>query len=355
MSKKEKPKKKTPVAAPEPKPEKAKAGKAAASKKEKAEKASAPEDPEVYVKTVKLEAVEKPSKSAKTAKKEKAKPEKKEKAEKADKKDSKKDAKKKKKDETLAADFFAPSDDASEPTKTEPGTEEAAAEAAKDAEDAAVAEVADEKAKAEQRANWKATLEALVFAATEPLSVRELARVADCKMAVAKELLSEIKTAYDTENRAWELLEIAGGFRLMTRPKYHPQVQKLNMQRMQRKLTQAALETLALIAYSKNPVSRPEIEQIRGVDSAPIVKQLLERRLIQITGRGTGLGQPLLYGVSEDFLKHFGLKSAEELPQPGDFKSLSSTQAVQPITTPVEPVAPVSDNGGGESGASSAQ
>ena len=281
----------------------------------------------------------------------KAKLEKKEKAE-------KKDGKKKKKDETLAADFFAPSDDASQPTVPEPGSEEAAAEAAKESDEAAVAEAADEKAKAEQRANWKATLEALVFAATEPLSLRELACVAECKMAVARELLNEVKAAYDAENRPWELLEIAGGFRLMTRPRYHPQVQKLNMQRMQRKLTQAALETLALIAYSKNPVSRPEIEQIRGVDSAPIVKQLLERRLIQITGRGTGLGQPLLYGISEDFLKHFGLKSAEELPQPGDFKSLSSAQVAQSeATTPVEPVAPVveSSGGNGESGASSAQ
>ena len=254
---------------------------------------------------------------------------------------------KKQEPETLAADFFAPGDNAAEATPSEESAEEVvASETAEDAGDSEPLKLTespnaetvqpdpaqDEHARAEQRVLLKATIEALLFSAPEPLSIRDIGRTAECKMALAKEILGEIKASYAAENRAWELMEVAGGFRLMTRPQFHPAIQRLNAQRQQRKLTQAALETLALIAYSKAPVSRPEIEQIRGVDSAPVVKQLLERRLIQITGRGTSLGQPLLYGVSEDFLKHFGLKSAEELPQPGDFKSGSGGASAIEIT-----------------------
>ena len=165
------------------------------------------------------------------------------------------------------------------------------------------------------------TIEALLFAAEESVTPRELARAAGCKTAEMRTLLDALKERYETEQRPWELAEVAGGFRLVTRPEFHPAIQKLKQQRQMRKLTQAALETLAFIAYSKEPVGRSEIEGVRGVDSGPVLRQLLERKLISITGRGTGLGQPLLYTVSTDFLEHFGLRTVQDLPQPGEFKS----------------------------------
>jgi segregation and condensation protein B len=165
------------------------------------------------------------------------------------------------------------------------------------------------------------TIEALLFAAEEPLTARELARAAGAKTLTVRKAIKLIREAYEAEPRPWELVEVGGGYRLATRPEFFPAVQKLKTQRAQRKLTQAALETLALIAYSKEPVGRAEIEAVRGVDSGPVLRQLLERRLVRIAGRGPGLGQPLLYAVSSDFLTHFGLNSTQDLPRPGEFKA----------------------------------
>ena len=164
------------------------------------------------------------------------------------------------------------------------------------------------------------TIEALLFAAEEPLTAREIARCAGSDSPTVRKALKLLREKYAQEQRAWDLLEIANGYRLITRAEFHPAIQKLKTQTAQRKLTQAALETLALIAY-RQPIGRAEIESVRGVGAGPVVRQLLEKKLIQITGRGTGLGQPLQYGTTNYFLEHFGLKSIEELPKPGEFKN----------------------------------
>ena len=164
------------------------------------------------------------------------------------------------------------------------------------------------------------TVEALLFAAEEPIAPREIGRASGSDSATVRKVLKELKETYERERRPWDIAEVANGFRLVTRPEFYPAIQRLKTQTAQRKLTQAALETLALIAY-RQPIGRAEIESVRGVGAGPVLRMLLEKKLIQIAGRGTGVGQPLLYGTSAYFLEHFGLRSTQELPKPGEFKN----------------------------------
>ncbi|MBI3828142.1 MAG: SMC-Scp complex subunit ScpB [Planctomycetes bacterium] len=165
------------------------------------------------------------------------------------------------------------------------------------------------------------TIEALLFASEAPLTAREMARAAGARTADVRRALVALKEQIEEQRRPYEVAEVANGVRLVTRAEHHPAIQRLKAARTQRKLTQAGLETLALIAYNKDPIARAEIESVRGVDAGPVLRLLLDRKLIKIAGRGTGLGQPLLYCVSSEFLEHFGLKSAQDLPKPGEFKS----------------------------------
>ncbi len=163
-------------------------------------------------------------------------------------------------------------------------------------------------------------VEALLFAAMEPITVREIARAADSSSAVIRKVLIALKETGDREHRPWELVEVANAYRFVTRPEFHPAIQRLKTQTSQRKLTQAALETLALIAY-RQPIGRAEIESVRGVNAGPVLRLLLDKKLIQISGRGTGVGQPLLYATTDYFLENFGIKNVSELPKPGEFKN----------------------------------
>ena len=163
-------------------------------------------------------------------------------------------------------------------------------------------------------------VEALLFAAMEPISVREIARAADSDSATIRKVLKDLKEMGDRERRPWDLVEVAGAYRFVTRAEFHSAILRLKTQTSQRKLTQAALETLALIAY-RQPIGRAEIESIRGVNAGPVLRLLLEKKLVQISGRGTGIGQPLLYGTTDYFLENFGLKNVNELPKPGEFKN----------------------------------
>jgi len=170
--------------------------------------------------------------------------------------------------------------------------------------------------------DWDAlarTVEALLFAAEEPLQARELGRCSGSDSATIRKLIPKIRERYDAERRPWDILESGTGWRMVTRPEFYPAIQRLKTQTQQRKLTQPGLETLALIAY-RQPISRAEVENVRGVGAGAVLRQLLERKLIKISGRGTGLGQPLLYGTTDYFLEHFGLKSLQDLPKPNEFK-----------------------------------
>lgn len=155
-------------------------------------------------------------------------------------------------------------------------------------------------------------IECLLFVASEPLSVDKLGKITGAEQETVIVLLQELEEMY--RGRGFELIEVAGGWQFATRPElvgiieryYRP---KVNL------LSKAALETLAIIAY-RQPITRAEIEEIRGVKIDGVLATLLEKKLVQDVGRKSGPGRPLLYGTTVQFLNFFGLKSLEALPQP---------------------------------------
>jgi segregation and condensation protein B len=165
----------------------------------------------------------------------------------------------------------------------------------------------------------RAVLEALVFASPQPITAREIARVLQ---GVPREewqrQLDELKADYGGDERGLQVVEIAGGYQITTRPEYNDWVRELLDPRTPTRLSIQALETLAVIAY-KQPVTLPEIIELRGVKSGGVVKTLLEKRLIRIMGRKEVVGRPILYGTTKQFLLHFGLRDLEELPKIEEF------------------------------------
>jgi segregation and condensation protein B len=162
----------------------------------------------------------------------------------------------------------------------------------------------------------KQILEAILFAADQPVSASRLVQVMGKRIdtKALRKMIEELNQEYKTQNRAFEIVEIAGGFQLFTRPEYQKWVAELHKHRRQEKLTPSAVETLAIIAY-KQPILRVSIDDIRGVQSGPMLRGLVERGLIKIVGFQNVPGHPRLYGTSRLFLDHFGLKSLRELPQ----------------------------------------
>jgi segregation and condensation protein B len=164
-----------------------------------------------------------------------------------------------------------------------------------------------------ERDEQKRIVEALVLAAGEPLAPARIAQaVPGLSAARARELALELRAEYDRDERGFELVEVAGGFQLRTRPELGEFVQRLEDERPAR-LSRAALETLSVVAY-RQPVTRAEIEQVRGVDCGPVLRSLLERHLLRIAGHRDVPGRPMLYGTTRRFLEVFGLPSLEELP-----------------------------------------
>ncbi|HET9326480.1 MAG TPA: SMC-Scp complex subunit ScpB [Candidatus Eisenbacteria bacterium] len=169
--------------------------------------------------------------------------------------------------------------------------------------------------------NLKAALEALLFSSDEPLSLSLLAESLDAASEdVARELL-ELDADYRVRGAGVELREIAGGHLLVTAPEHAEWVGRLLRGRKRVRLSRAALETMAIVAY-KQPVTKAEVEAIRGVDSSAVLATLLERNLITIRGRSKVVGRPLLYGSTSEFLDYFGLKDLTELPRPEELRAL---------------------------------
>jgi segregation and condensation protein B len=180
----------------------------------------------------------------------------------------------------------------------------------------------------------KRALEAMLFAAPEPVPVRALAEVLGATVHDVREAAEELRDDYVETGRAFRLEDVAGGLVLLTVPAYDPWVRRLHQRTKDARLSGAALETLAVIAY-KQPITKPDLENIRGVQCAPILKTLLDRGLVQVVGRDESLGRPLLYGTSRRFLESFGLPSLRELPQP---------DAVMPRDVPPPPVVPSAES-----------
>jgi segregation and condensation protein B len=209
----------------------------------------------------------------------------------------------------------APWDEA--PTVDMTGDDLAAKEAAAAAEANDEAEI--EAAREISRAHLQGLLEALIFASDKPMRDREIARLASAPVKQVRELLAELKTTY--AKRGIVLDEIAGGWLFRTSAQFAPFVRELSAEKPVR-LTRAQVETLAIAAY-RQPVTRPEIDDIRGVDSGATLKLLLERDLVRIMGKKDEPGRPLLYGTTTQFLEFFGLKSLKDLPTLKEFTELS--------------------------------
>lgn len=161
-------------------------------------------------------------------------------------------------------------------------------------------------------------VEALLFASETPLTAADLARASEeLDEEKVEHLISELRLEYDREARAFGIYDIAGGYQLLTRPEYAPVLERFDTVPAPSRLSAPALETLAIIAY-RQPVGRAEVEEIRGVGAGGVLKTLQERDLIEVVGRGEGLGRPLLYGTTRHFLEHFGFRSLDELPRPED-------------------------------------
>jgi len=164
-------------------------------------------------------------------------------------------------------------------------------------------------------------VEALIFVADEPLSVKTLAEVLEEDKETVQAAIEELAREYDGRESGLQIREIAGGWQLATRTEFHEEVRRFLKTRPSAKLSLAALETLAVIAY-KQPATVPEILEIRGVQSASAIKTLLDKRLIVAKGRKETVGRPMQYGTSKDFLIQFGLKDLSELPSIEDFEDL---------------------------------
>jgi segregation and condensation protein B len=158
-------------------------------------------------------------------------------------------------------------------------------------------------------------VEALLFASDVPLEPERIREVLDLENgAAARELAAELMARYEAEPRGLSIVEVGGGYRMVTRPELAPWLVRLARARSRVRLSRPALESLAIIAY-KQPVSKPELDAVRGVNSDAVIENLLERRLIRIAGRKEAPGRPFLYETTREFMVAFGLRDLSDLPK----------------------------------------
>ncbi len=164
----------------------------------------------------------------------------------------------------------------------------------------------------------KSAIEAILFAWSDPLSAKDLSNVLDIEIKEVKQILKEMIDEFNYEHRGIQIIQMNNHYQMSTRPEHYEYLKKLFIPKQNRSLTQAALETLAIITY-KQPITKTEVEQIRGVKCDRAVKTLLEKDLIEEKGRLEKTGRPILYGTTINFLKVFNIKSLQELPDIEDF------------------------------------
>jgi segregation and condensation protein B len=191
---------------------------------------------------------------------------------------------------------------------------------------------ANAQAQTLQRQELAAVLEALLFVSAEPVPLARLASViGTVSKAEVEQALKILQQQLEQEGRGIQLVKLAGGYRLVTKPDYAPWLKRLDKAKAAQKLSRSALESLAIIAY-KQPLVRAEIEEIRGVETSGVIRTLLERKLVRIVGRKEVPGRPIMYGTTKFFLEHFGLQDLTQLPPLREFKELGEAeQALLPI------------------------
>jgi segregation and condensation protein B len=173
-----------------------------------------------------------------------------------------------------------------------------------------------------------AVIEALIFASPEPIEGEKLIEIigeGDEQLLLDREailgFIEKLNDRYEENGLSFMISETGGGFTFVTRPKYHRWLSVYQHQNAYRRLSQSAIETLAIVAY-RQPITKPEVDQIRGVDSGYILRQLMEKMLIKVSGRAESPGKPLLYKTTKHFLQHFGINSVDELPRPREIEEI---------------------------------
>jgi len=191
--------------------------------------------------------------------------------------------------------------------------------------------------------NTKSVIEALLFASEKPITIEQIKNVLDnLNPAEIRTILEGLIAEYEQSNRGIRIVEVAGGFQMITSTNFAPFLKKFYKGRNTERLSKPALETLAIIAY-KQPLTRAEIEFLRDVNVDGVMKSLTDKNLIRISGRKKAPGRPFVYGTTRQFLEHFGLKSLEELPKMEDFSSLAAEkepveiEPINEVTTPASP------------------
>lgn len=173
--------------------------------------------------------------------------------------------------------------------------------------------------------NIKSILEAILFAASEPISVKQFQHaMPGINTREIRKVLSELRDEYQQMNRSFHLVEIANGYQICTRPEFSEWIRKFYIQQVRVTLSPSALETLAIVAY-KQPVTRSDVSAIRGVNSDSVINALVEKNLVCVSGRKEGAGRSLLFSTTDTFLQQFGLKNPSELPSLEEIEQLLST------------------------------
>ena len=189
-----------------------------------------------------------------------------------------------------------------------------------------------EKAELKIPTTLKALVEALIFAAQEPLSINQIRSIYQdenvrsdesrhIEPEAIRQIVDELNNEYIKQDRPYRIVQIAGGYQFATLSEYAEWLGKLYREQGRRKLSQSGVETLAIVAY-KQPITKAEIEKIRGVNCDYVLKNLLEKELLTVTGRAESVGRPLLYGTTREFLKHFGLNDITDLPRPREIEEI---------------------------------
>ena len=208
-----------------------------------------------------------------------------------------------------------------------------------DSDDVLIAEaVVEPPAPAENNeAAVKAVIEAAIYITDEPLTADQIAAAVEQPLDRVKEILAQLVTAYSAPDRGLSIREIAGGYKMSTKPEHHESIRRF-VKGLQAplKLSLAALETLAVIAY-RQPITGPEVLDIRGVQGAGVLKTLLDRKLIAAAGRKNVLGKPMMYKTTREFLIQFGLDSLAELPTLKEFEELGRLSLSEPEESPPSP------------------
>jgi len=171
-------------------------------------------------------------------------------------------------------------------------------------------------------------IEALIFASPEPISWEKLAAIIkeseeeiELDRIVIEQVVDQLNNRFEENDLSFRIDETGGGYTFITQPRYHPWLSIYQHENAYRRLSQPAIETLAIVAY-RQPITKPEVDSIRGVDSGYILRQLLEKMLIKVSGRADSPGKPLLYKTTDHFLKHFGINSVDELPKPREIDEI---------------------------------